>query len=307
MLARDRPMPTTTAIAPAKINLFLRVLGRRPDGYHDLESLVVPISLADRLEIHAASDPEFRTLSFSLEVSGDPDTVRGVPVDESNLVLRAAKALADRAGVRGFADIRLEKAIPAAAGLGGGSSDAAATLRTLNELWEAGLSEQDLFEVAAEIGSDVPAMLREGAVLMEGRGDRVVGRPVPGPLSGVLATFGFGVQTRDAFGWWDSDGGTTGPDPRRLLESLSEAPEGFGPLLFNDLEEPVTRRHPEIGRVKEALVRGGAAGVLMAGSGPTVFGLLDTGSALDPEARREVDELTGRPVMDVAVGRLPVV
>jgi 4-diphosphocytidyl-2-C-methyl-D-erythritol kinase len=305
MLARDRPMPTTTAIAPAKINLFLRVLGRRSDGYHDLESVLVPISLADGLQIHAASDPgEFRTLSFSLEVSGEPDSVRGVPVDESNLVLKAAKALADRVGVRGFADIHLKKRIPPAAGLGGGSSDAAATLRALNDLWGAGLGDDELMEIAAEVGSDVPAMLRGGAVLIGGRGERVVEQSTS-PLSGVLATFDFGVRTGDAYGWWDSDGGTTGPDPRPLLESVSGPVEVLGPILFNDLEEPVVRRHPQIGRVKEALLRGGAIGALMAGSGPTVFGLLSPGTELELNARREVVELSGRSVVDVAVGRLP--
>ena len=104
-----------TVQAPAKINLFLRVLRRRRDGYHDLESLLVPISLTDRLVVHAESDPTgFRTLSLSLDLTGDPAMTRGVPVGESNLVLRAARLLAERAGVRGFADIDLEKRIPAA-------------------------------------------------------------------------------------------------------------------------------------------------------------------------------------------------
>jgi 4-diphosphocytidyl-2-C-methyl-D-erythritol kinase len=295
-------MPTMTVLAPAKINLFLRVLGRRDAGYHDLESLVVPISLADRLDIHAAYDPdEFRTLSFSLEVSGDPDIVRGVPVDESNLVLRAAKALADRAGVRGFADINLEKRIPAAAGLGGGSSDAAATLRALNELWGPGLEEEDLLGVAAEIGSDVPAMLRGGAVLIEGRGERVTDLPAS-RFTGVLATFDFGVSTGEAYHWWDSDGGSTGPPVEPFLDSLAGPVEHLAPLLFNDLEGPVIRRHPQIGRVKEVILQGGAAGAVMTGSGPAVLGLQPSGKTLDHETRRAVEELSGRPVIQVILG-----
>jgi 4-diphosphocytidyl-2-C-methyl-D-erythritol kinase len=293
-------MPTMTVLAPAKVNLFLRVLGRRDAGYHDLESLVVPISLADRLDIHAASDPdEFRTLSFSLEVSGDPDIVRGVPVDESNLVLRAAKALADRARVRGFADINLEKRIPAAAGLGGGSSDAAATLRALNELWGPGLEEEDLLGVAAEIGSDIPAMLRGGAALIEGRGERVTDLPAS-RFTGVLATFDFGVSTREAYHWWDSDGGSTRPRVEPFLDSLTGPVEHLAPLLFNDLEGPVIRRHPQIGRVKEVILQGGAAGAVMTGSGPTVFGLFAEGKGLDPVAQRNAEELSGRRVILVS-------
>jgi 4-diphosphocytidyl-2-C-methyl-D-erythritol kinase len=300
MLKARSAMPTKTLLAPAKVNLFLRVLGRRDDGYHDLESLVVPISLGDRLEIHAASDPdEFRTLSLSLEVTGDPDQVRGVPVDESNLVLRAAKALADRATVRGFADINLEKRIPAAGGLGGGSSDAAATLRVLNALWGAGLEEEDLLGVAAEIGSDVPAMLTGGVVLIEGRGERVTDLPAS-RFTGVVATFDFGVSTREAYHWWDSDGGLTGPQGEPMLDSLTGPIEHLAPLLFNDLEGPVIQRHPRIGLVKDVILQGGAAGAVMTGSGPTVFGLLEEGKGLDPEAQRNAEELSGRKVIIVS-------
>ena len=127
-MTQSLPSPDTGAFrvetdireARAKVNVFLRVMGRRADGFHDLETLIVPISLSDRLEVRADNNPaQFKTLSLSLEVSGDPQIIRGVPADESNLVLRAAAALAERAGVRGFADVSLEKRIPAAAGLGG--------------------------------------------------------------------------------------------------------------------------------------------------------------------------------------------
>ena len=147
-----------------KVNLFLRVVGRREDGYHDLDSLIVPVDLADRLEIHAAADPaEFHALSLSLEVIGDESLVRGVPADDSNLVLRAAAALAERTETRGFADITLEKRVPAAGGLGGGSADAAAALRALNDLWACGLDQDELLAVAAQVGSDLPALMVGGA------------------------------------------------------------------------------------------------------------------------------------------------
>jgi 4-diphosphocytidyl-2-C-methyl-D-erythritol kinase len=290
-------LPNTVAEpAPAKVNLFLRVLGRRADGYHDLESLVVPISLADRLEVHAHSDPTaFQTLSFSLAVLGPPDLVRRVPADESNLVLRAALAMAERAGVRGFAEFRLEKRIPAAAGLGGGSADAAAALRALNTLWGEPLDPEQLGSVAAEVGSDVPALLLRAPALIEGRGERVW----PGPdleLSLAVVTFGFGVATPDVYRWWDEDDGATGPDPGPALEAIGSGPPPEG-LVFNDLEGPVMRRHPEIGLVKEALIRAGATAAVMCGSGPSVAGFLPaTMERLSSEAESELQAISGRPV-----------
>src|SRR5439155_21609646 len=137
------------------------------------ETLIVRLSLADRLRINASADRRsFRTLALSLEMAGDPAIAPAVPVDQSNLVLMAAAALAERAQVRGFADIVLEKRIPAAAGLGGGSADAAATLEALNELWEVGLGPEALSSVAASIGADVPALLAPNAALARGRGER---------------------------------------------------------------------------------------------------------------------------------------
>jgi len=287
---------TVTVAAPAKVNLFLRVLGRRDDGYHDLESLIVPISLADRLEIHAHADPAaFRTLSFSLAVLGNPELVRRVPADESNLVLRAALAMAERAEVRGFAEFRLEKRIPAAAGLGGGSSDAAAALEGLNALWGEPLDPEQLRSVAAEVGSDVPALLLRVPALIEGRGERV--RPGPDlELSLAVVTFGFGVATAESYRWWDEDDGATGPDPRPALDAMTSRPLPEG-LVFNDLEGPVTRRHPEIGRAKEAMVEAGVTAAVMCGSGPSVAGFLPDGmERLPSDAEAGLEAISGRPV-----------
>ncbi|HYT79878.1 MAG TPA: 4-(cytidine 5'-diphospho)-2-C-methyl-D-erythritol kinase [Actinomycetota bacterium] len=277
-------LPDTCRVeARAKVNLFLRVLGRRPDGYHDLETLIVPIELTDHLEIHAHSDPaQFRTLALSLEVSGDPALVRDVPLDDSNLVLRAARSLADEVGARGFADIALEKRVPAAAGLGGGSSDAAAALRALNDLWECHLDDDALSEVGQTVGSDVPALLLGGAALARGRGERV--EPVSLPSLGLaLVTFRYGVSTADAFRWWDEDGGRTGPDPEPLLAATRGGdPARLGRLLYNDLEDAVIRRHPAIGEAKERLLNGGAAGVVMCGSGPSLAALIPADGSFEP-------------------------
>jgi 4-diphosphocytidyl-2-C-methyl-D-erythritol kinase len=265
----------TVALARAKLNPFLRVLRRRDDAYHELETLILPISLTDRLEVHAASDlVRFETLALQLDVSGDPELIAGVPQDESNLILRAAVVLADATGVRGFADFLLEKRIPAAAGLGGGSADAAATLRVLNELWGCGLGEDALRDLGASVGSDVPALLGGGAWLASGRGERLEPVVVK-PQRWRLITFSFGVPTGDAYGWWDEDGGGTGPDPAPIVSAAEGGdPSVLGGLLFNDLEAPVIRRHPEVGLAKRRLLAAGALGAVMCGSGPTVAGLL---------------------------------
>ena len=278
--------------ARAKVNLFLRVLGRRSDGYHDLETLLVPIDLADHLEIHAHSDPaEFRTLSLSLEVSGDPALVGGVPLDDSNLVLRAARSLADAVGARGFADITLEKRVPVAAGLGGGSSDAAATLQALNDLWGCRLDDDVLRGVGQTVGSDVPALLLGGPALARGRGERVEQVSVPG-LRLALITFPFGVSTADAFRWWDEEGGRTGPDAEPLLTAARDGgPAMLGRLLYNDLEGTVIRRHPLIGQAKERLLDAGAAGVVMCGSGPSLAALIPDDENFEPPRGPTVTEV----------------
>lgn len=286
----SEPLPNTLVVdAPAKVNLFLRVLGRRRDGYHELQTLVLPLSWGDRVRVHAFSDPgQFSTLSLSLRIQGAEEAVRGIPLDESNLALRAAIELAEVAGARGFAEIVLDKRVPAAAGMGGGSADAAATLRALNSLWGTALDEQELAEVAGRVGSDVPALLAGGGALATGRGETVRRFDV-GPLRWSLLTFPFGVRTQDAFRWWDDDGGGTGPDPRPLLAAARSGDLlQVAGLMYNDLEDPVTRRHPEIGKAKERLLASGAAGAVMCGSGPTIAALVAGERSLRSVAPDEV-------------------
>lgn len=276
------PSDVRTVRARAKVNVFLRVLGRRPDGYHELETLIVPISLADLLSIHAAGGGgDFRTLALSIDVRGDPGLVAGVPADESNLVLRAASALASAAGVTGFADMELDKRIPVAGGLGGGSADAAAVILALNDLWGLRLSEASLEEVAASVGSDVPALLAPGAALARGRGERIERIEVPSYQWAIL-TFPFGVSTAEAFRWWDDDGQAAGPEPSNVVDAArSGDPAVLGPLLFNDLERPVLLRYPEIRDAKERMLEIGAAGAVMCGSGPTLAALMPFGKRMD--------------------------
>lgn len=252
--------------AHAKLNVFLRVLAAREDGYHELESLVLPIALADRVRVRPAD-------ALRIEVKGVAELAGEVPAGGLNLALVAALAIGDVCERSGGAEIEITKRIPVAAGLGGGSADAAATLRALNELWGCGLDPAALADLGARIGSDVPAMLAGGPVLMHGRGELIAPARV-GRLWWVLVTFGFGVRSPDAYRWWDEDRAPSGPDPGPLLSAAEAgAPEILGPLLFNDLEPPVFARHPELGEVKRRLLEAGALGAAMSGSGSSVVGL----------------------------------
>jgi 4-diphosphocytidyl-2-C-methyl-D-erythritol kinase len=296
------PAHTVIVAAPAKVNPYLRVLGKRDDGFHDLETVVLPIDLADRLQVHAYADETFRTLSLSLDVTGEPGLAGRIPVDETNLVLRAARALAEDGGVRGFAEIVLEKRVPVAAGLGGGSADAAAVLRALNELWGLGRSDEKLRALGAGIGSDVPALLAGGPCLARGRGERVEAVAGAG-LDLAVVAFPFGVSSADAFGWWDEDGAVTGPDPAAALSALARIAAGdadagaVAAAFTNDLEPPVSRRHEASRRTIE-LLEAAAVPAFMSGSGPTVVGVLPSGeeSRLEPDVERELEGVAGRPV-----------
>jgi 4-diphosphocytidyl-2-C-methyl-D-erythritol kinase len=266
--------------------------------------VVVPVGLADVLEFRAALDPSAPGCELSLDVVGPPALTQGVPSDESNLVLRAARALAERAGVRGFARITLEKSVPSAAGLGGGSADAAATLRALNRLWGCGLDDADLSALAARVGADVPALLHGGPVLVRGLGERVESVATP-RLTWLLCPTDLEVRTADAFAWWDQDGAVTGPGPGEVMAAAARAHAGSDPasraalarLLFNDLQASVVRRHPVVGSALDRLREAGAAAAILCGSGPTVAGLFEPLPDADGIHRvlGDLERVTGRP------------
>ena len=251
--------------AHAKINVFLRVLRRREDGYHDIESLVVPISMADRLW--------FRSMEHGVRgsVSGSAPGIDQID-PEKHLLWEVVELLWKRHGPRGGVEYQLEKVIPVAAGLGGGSADAAASLLALNDLLEYELDERELMELAAELGSDVPAFLLGGPAVIRGRGDVV--EPAEASLTWwVLVAQDFPVLTADAYRWWD-EGGETGPETGSLLAAISEGRvQDLAMGLFNDLEPVVASRNPAIARAKHHLLEAGALGVVMSGSGPTVAAL----------------------------------
>jgi 4-diphosphocytidyl-2-C-methyl-D-erythritol kinase len=258
--------------APAKVNPVLRVIGTRDDGYHEVETLVQPVTLADGVQ--AAAAPE----GLELTVAGE--RAEDVPAGEENLVMRAARALIDATGTLSGARLLLAKRILVAAGLGGGSADAAATLRALDRLWGLGLGPDGLAPVAASIGSDVPALLPGGPVLARGRGELVEPVDLP-PTWWVLVPFTFGIPAAEAFGWWDEDGDQpeeTAAGPSGLLDALRSGDlTEAARRLRNDLQPGVVRRHPIVGEAIEGVLEAGALGAVVCGSGPTVAGLARDG------------------------------
>jgi 4-diphosphocytidyl-2-C-methyl-D-erythritol kinase len=251
--------------AHAKINLDLRVLGTRPDGFHELRTVFQAISLHDVITCVPREGP------FAIECA-----TAGVPLDESNLIWRAAaalwRALRCRGALHGMA-VRLEKRIPLQAGLGGGSADAAGALAALAHAWRVPLRPAQMADVAATLGADVPFFLTGGTALGLGRGDEVY------PLADmprhwiVLLVPGFGVSTTEAYGWWDAERELArGPIVREPQHVPGPWPSRSAQLI-NDFEIPIARHHPEIDQMKAALRRAGAVAAAMSGSGSAVFGL----------------------------------
>ncbi len=253
----------------AKINLALRVAGVRPDGYHELRTVFQSIALHDTLTIARTRRP------FSLTCD-EP----GCPSDQTNLVWRAAhhvwKAARRRGALRGIS-IHLAKHIPMQAGLGGGSSDAAATVRALGRLWRVPDAEQR--RIGAALGADVPYFFDGGTALGMDRGDRIEPLPDRRPAWVVLALPAFGVSTKRAFDWWDADH-PVGERPLTAVRGDGRARRNF--IVSNDLEKSVAARHPEIAHLVRILKRRGAGQAAMTGSGSTVFGLFSRqNTALD--------------------------
>ena len=248
--------------ASAKVNLALEVLGKRGDGYHEIATVLQAVDLFDRLTVETAD-----TLSLRAD---DPE----LPIDEGNLVMRAARLLQKTAGIEKGARIELQKRIPVAAGLGGGSSDAAATLWGLNRLWGLRWPRARLQELAAELGMDVPFFLGTGRAVARGRGERLQALPGGGGYALVLVNPRAPLSTREVYGrvpaGWHAE--PTGTD--RVIEALRRRNVAtLAAALTNNLERVVEPVLPVIGRMKAALLAAGALGAIMSGSGPTVFGL----------------------------------
>lgn len=271
-----------TIEAHAKINLSLDVLGTRPDGFHDLRSVVMPIALHDELfvEISPATTTEGQ---ISIEIIPDGVDCSEIGDNKKNLCVKAASLFLSRAEER-LVDvfIRVLKRIPLGGGLGGGSADAAATLIALNSLFSPRpFSEEELISMAAEIGSDVPALLLGGTVLMEGRGERVsrLANFAP-PFDILLANPGTHISTPAAFRAYDEMLTKSQISSNIVISrNCGGALSDFATSLSNGLEKPVFALYPEVARTAAALKDAGAIGVLMSGSGATVFALADSPEA----------------------------
>ncbi len=267
-----------TVNAPAKVNFFLKVLGLRPDGYHDIESLVCPVSLWDILEFELRDDGQIK---LDMRVENVPGCRKLEKIDHrDNLAVRAASLLQERSGCAAGVDICLKKRIPVGGGLGGGSSDAAAVLTGLNALWALDIEKRQLMEMGAELGCDVPALVHGGMTLVEGAGERVrypdVDLSGAGKMHLVLANPDFSVSTGDIYSRYNG-GLTTGRGEVNMLvlPLVQGEASGVAGLLRNDLQEVVFRKYPLIEILAENLRAAGAIDVLLSGSGATVFGLAD--------------------------------
>ena len=256
-----------TLSAFAKINLNLRVLGRRADGYHDLDTVFQTISLHDTIKIAAADRPEI-TLSCD---------DRRLPTNGRNLVIRAAQALRDRFETDQGAVIRLEKRIPAQAGLGGGSADAAVTLMALSYLWELKSTRAELIDIAADLGADVPFFLLGGTARGKGVGNELTSLPDAAEKFLLIVKPNADTKTSDAYRLLDERALTTG-NSKSILSS-SQPTENFDNAgihkLQNDFEAVAFELEPEIYRARVELDNAGAEKTLLAGSGSAVFGVFD--------------------------------
>jgi 4-diphosphocytidyl-2-C-methyl-D-erythritol kinase len=252
----------------AKINLGLRVHGRRPDGYHEISTVFQSVSLHDTLSFQPSDDEKLEL------VCSDPS----IPTDDSNLVLRAAEALRGRFGVSRGASVELEKMIPAGGGLGGGSADAAVTLAALATLWEIETDAAELAKLGARLGADVPFFLTGGTALGTGTGTDI--RPLGDApkMHLVVVAPGVHVSTAEAYGALGAPALTKVEPLVNLSVSRTEAdfPDSLCGVWSNDFEAVVVRLHPEIGRAREALGGSGADRVMLSGSGSSVFGVFES-------------------------------
>ncbi len=281
---------TRTVPAPAKLNLLLDVLGRQDDGYHELETLMVPLRFWDSLSFTPTRSVAAGQLGkISLEIAYSqhwPDATNrlaNIPTGPENLVIRALERLREHAGCSLGAHVRLVKRIPAAAGLGGGSSDAAAALHLGNYGWHLGLSRAQLSAIAAEIGSDVPFFLSSGAAICRGRGERIEPIPSTPPLNVVIVKPNDGLATADVYRAWDNRnaavGRTVSADrgPPRVNELVSALRHGdlatIGRMMFNDLQSAAASLSPAIARIQAAFARFDFVGHQLTGSGTAYFGI----------------------------------
>jgi 4-diphosphocytidyl-2-C-methyl-D-erythritol kinase len=269
--------------APAKINLNLRVVGKRADGYHLLDTLMIPVSLYDEIEIcrrHFRKKPQDTSAELVKVTCNHPL----VPQGEKNIAYRAARQLLEQARLKQPLRIHIRKTIPVGAGLGGGSSDAAAVLVGLNKMLRLGWPVRKLLRLALPLGADVPFFIRSKPARARGIGDKLCLLPKVSRRWLVILYPGYPVSTAWVYGNLPSK--LTKHSVNTSIASPLKNLDELGRLLVNDLEQVTLKRYPEIGRLKRKLSLAGAAGALMAGSGSSVFGIFSSKRKAEKALRR---------------------
>ncbi|MCT7983515.1 4-(cytidine 5'-diphospho)-2-C-methyl-D-erythritol kinase [Laspinema sp. A4] len=299
-------MRSYSLFAPAKINLYLEIIGDRPDGYHELSMVLQSIDLGDRLEIRANGTEEFRIHCQHPEV----------PCDRTNLAYRAAELLKtnypEAFEQYGGADIFIDKQIPVAAGLAGGSSNAAAVLVGLEMLWDLGLTQPELQDLASQLGSDIPFCITGGTALATGRGNELEPLPDLEGLYVILAKYrSLGVSTAWAYQTYRQQFGSTYVRESTDLAARQQRVHS-GPIvkaialrdemkvvecLHNDLEKVVLPEYPQVLKLRQTFEQFDVLGTLMSGSGPTVFALTDSREKAE-QIRAQVQNTLGNPDLD---------
>ncbi len=250
----------------AKINLGLDVLGKREDGYHEVRMIMQTIRMYDQLDMRKSVEPGIHLTTNK----------KYIPVDENNLVWRAAKLMMDTCGIMEGVSIHLHKVIPVAAGMAGGSSDAAATLVGMNRLFHCGLSKEKLMELGVQIGADVPYCVLRGTALAEGIGEKLtVLSPMPDCWI-LIGKPGISVSTKYVYTTLDLNTDTVHPDIDGMKKALEDGNlYGITERMGNVLQDVTIPAYPEVERIKEQMKTLGAVNAMMSGSGPTVFGIFD--------------------------------
>lgn len=250
----------------AKINLGLDVLGKREDGYHEIRMIMQTIRMYDQLDMRKSVEPGIHLTTNK----------KYIPVDENNLVWRAAKLMMDTCGIMEGVSIHLHKVIPVAAGMAGGSSDAAATLVGMNRLFHCGLSKEKLMELGVQIGADVPYCVLRGTALAEGIGEKLTVLPPMPDCWILIGKPGISVSTKYVYTTLDLNTDTVHPDIDGMKKALEDRNlYGITERMGNVLQDVTIPAYPEVERIKEQMKTLGAVNAMMSGSGPTVFGIFD--------------------------------
>ena len=250
----------------AKINLGLDVLGKREDGYHEVRMIMQTIRMYDQLDMRKSVEPGIHLTTNK----------KYIPVDENNLVWRAAKLMMDTCGIIEGVSIHLHKVIPVAAGMAGGSSDAAATLVGMNRLFHCGLSKEKLMELGVQIGADVPYCVLRGTALAEGIGEKLTVLPPMPDCWILIGKPGISVSTKYVDTTLDLNTDTVHPDIDGMKKALEDGNlYGITERMGNVLQDVTIPAYPEVERIKEQMKTLGAVNAMMSGSGPTVFGIFD--------------------------------